>query len=152
MIFERAGVLGVVVLPALLALLAVGVGGCISPTDPMGRQDALENSQRDYTKLVRWGDMERAAEFVDPALREAFLSYTEEFAAIRITDFDIGPIHYEADGSARVSVTYHGYSVGTFLDRPIREDQEWYREGRGNAWWVRPEIEGIVGALGAAAP
>jgi hypothetical protein len=136
-------------LTALSLLALVAVAGCVSPTDPMGRRYALEESQRRYTNLLRWGDIEKAADFVDPALRQDFLDRAAEFEGIRITDFEIGSMHYDAHDSARVTVTYHGYSVGTFLEHPIREHQEWFREDGSSAWWVRPEIEGIASALGA---
>jgi hypothetical protein len=135
---------------SLLALLTAA--GCVSPTDPMGRERALEESQRRYTNLMRWGEIEKAAEFVDPALRQEFLGQAAEFEGIRITDFEIGSIRFDADDEASVKVTYRGYSVGTFLEQPIHEHQKWFRTGIGNAWWVRPEIEGIVGALSGATP
>ena len=135
---------------SLLALLTLA--GCVSPTDPLGRKQALEDSQRRYTNLIRWGDIEKASEFVDPALRQDFLGYAEELESMRVTDFEIGTIRYDADDSAHVKVTYHGYSVGTFLEKPIREQQRWFREDGSSEWWVQPEIEGLISALDRATP
>ena len=33
--------------------------------DPLGRRTAFAQSQREYTRYVRWGDLESAADFVD---------------------------------------------------------------------------------------
>jgi hypothetical protein len=135
---------------ALLALPLLATSGCISVfvdavVDPMGRKAALHNSQREYTKLVRWGDIEGAARYVHPEAREKFLSLAPAFAGIRVSDFDMGEISFgpgEASASARV--TYRAYSLSTFIEKEIRETQQWERLGRGNEWVVRPELQGIV--------
>ncbi|MGH0031874.1 MAG: hypothetical protein ACQGVC_18960 [Myxococcota bacterium] len=54
-----------------LATAAWLLAGCVSPTDPLGREDALEDAQQRYTDLIRWGELEKAALFVDPEQRAA---------------------------------------------------------------------------------
>ena len=130
------------------ALLATGCTTLF--TDPLGRRDALEEQQRSYTQLIRWGDVERAAEFVDPEMRADFVAYAPAFDAIRITDFDIGKIEYGED-EATVTVTYHAYGLSTFVEKRIRETQRWVRAG-GNSWQVRPQIEGLVDAFSEVRP
>ena len=116
--------------------------------DPLGRRTAFAQSQREYTRFVRWGDLESAADFVDPELRDEFLGLEPSFDSIRITDFDIGKVDYsESLETATVRVTYHGYSMSTLLEKQIRETQQWVRPGRGNTWWVRPELDGIVSQI-----
>ncbi len=56
----------------LFTAAALISSGCFSLTDPLGREDALEETQREYTKLMRWGEIERASVYVDPALRQEF--------------------------------------------------------------------------------
>ena len=70
---------------AVLTLLA-GMGCASTLADPTGRQTALENAQRRYTQLVRWGEIKRASVYVEPDLREEFLSYEPFFEQIRFTD------------------------------------------------------------------
>lgn len=136
----------------LAVLLLVSNTGCLNLLmDPMGRKSALKEVQLKYTQAIRWGDIRKAAEFVDPELREKFLSFVDEFEAIRITDYDIGTIQYDSTDRADVIVTYHAYTVGTFLDRSITENQRWHREGMGTQWWVKPQIESIVGAASVSA-
>ena len=94
----------------LFTAAALISSGCFSLTDPLGREDALEETQREYTKLMRWGEIERASVYVDPALRQEFLSYEDDFEAIHVTDFDIGNIRFEDGNEAIVVVTYHAYS------------------------------------------
>ena len=103
--------------------LAMGFLGCVSPTDPLGREDALEDAQQRYTDLVRWGELEKAGTFVDPELRDDFLALAEDYAALRITDFEIQEIHYGEHGKldASVTVVYKGYLVSTLIERTAPE-------------------------------
>jgi len=121
-----------------VALLATGCGATLG--DPMGRQNALEDTQRRYTQLVRWGEIEKASEFVDPALRQDFLVHGPQLETLRITDFEIGTIERSGD-EASVTVTYRAYSIASASEKPIREKQLWYREtGLDNVWRVRSEL------------
>jgi hypothetical protein len=114
-------------------------------TDPMGRKASLKRAQRDYTKFVRWGDVEGAARFVHPELKKEFLEYEDEFQGIRVTDFEVGEFTYgERQATALVRVTYTAYSMESMIEKEIKETQEWERLGGGNHWVVRPKLEGLV--------
>jgi hypothetical protein len=135
----------------LVALLFITNVGCINMlADPLGRRSALKEAQLKYTQAIRWGNIEKASEFVDPDRRPQFLELLDDFERIRVTDYDIGSIQYESSELANVTVTYHAYTVGTYLDRSIREKQVWRRVGATH-WWVEPELEGLVGALKVSA-
>jgi hypothetical protein len=131
----------------ILACLATGLG-CLG--DPMGRALALEDAQLRYTQHVRWGNLDAASEFVDPAVRAEFLSHAPAFESIRITEYEIGPIDY-GDGreSATVRVTYHAYSLASMQEQRVEEEQRWVRPGMGNTWWVQPQLAGILGPFPA---
>ncbi len=140
---SRTAWVWLLVLPVLFSTSCLNV-----LADPMGRRHALQESQRDYTKYIRWGDIEAASEYVDPAEREAFLGYGAVFEDLRITEFDISKISYgEGRTSASVRVTYHGYSLESLVEKRIRETQEWVRPGRSNTWWVRPDLDVVVGGI-----
>ncbi len=124
----------------LCALLLAGPSGCITWfTDPMGWHASFDDTQRQYTQCLRWGQVEKASSFVDPELRAAFLTQAPAFDAMRITDFELGEIDYQ-NNLATVTVTYAGYSLETFIERKIREQQEWYREDGTNRWRVRSDV------------
>jgi len=126
----------------VLPILAVGLG-CAALADPMGRGGALEDAQLRYTQQVRWGNLDAASEFVDPALREEFLSQAAAFEGIRITDYEIGRIDWgDGHDSATVRVTYRAYSVASLQEKRIDEEQHWVRPG-GNTWFVKPELAGL---------
>jgi hypothetical protein len=130
---------------ALLATL-----GCAgSAFDFSDKEYALEGAQRRYTELVRWGEIERASAYVDPALTADFLVTAERFQNIRFTDFENGRLQYgEGSNTATVDVVYHAYSTRTLIDKKFREHQEWYREASAdNGWRVRPNLAAIASEL-----
>ncbi len=136
--------------PAILTTLALVIFaaiGCESTfSNPSGKRNALEESQRRYTELVRWGEIERASAFVDPELKDEYLGYSAAIQNIRFTDFESGPARFsDGNNSAIVAVIYHAYSLSTLVEKRIRENQEWYREGGpANLWRVRPNLRQIV--------
>jgi hypothetical protein len=117
--------------------------------DPTGRQKALENSQRRYTELVRWGELERASEYVDPELQNEFLDHAEAFSTIRFTDYESGQLQMdESRMSATAIVVYHAYSLSTLSEKRIRESQEWYRDEKTFIGWrVRPQLRQVISGV-----
>lgn len=133
---------------ALLAALAIA--GCASFSDPLGRHEALEMAQKQYTEAIRWGDLDIARNFVEPEQRDAFELLTPTFEEIRITDFEIGSIEGD-ESEASVTVTYRGYARAYQIEKPFREHQQWSRvEGLANQWHVQSDLgEGVITLLGA---
>jgi hypothetical protein len=116
-----------------------------SVVDPMGYEASFRETQREYTKMVRWADIEAASQYVHPEVRDQFLAYEHDFDAIRITDFDIGAVEFGPGmATAEIRVTYHAYSLKTMLETEIKETQRWERPGRTATWVVRPNLEGLV--------
>lgn len=136
---------------ALLAALGLGWLGCATSTlgDPMGEQTTFEDSQRRYTQLVRWGELELASSYVDPAQAEDFLALSDDFEAIRVTDVETGVPAFDSEaGTASIDVTYRVYSLETMIETKVRARQEWRRFAElDDAWRVRPELSGIVEAV-----
>ncbi len=130
---------------ALLATL--GCAGTVF--DFSGKEYALEAAQRRYTELVRWGEIERASAYVDPAITADFLVTAERFQDIRFTDFENGRLQFgEGSNTATVDVVYHAYSTRTLVDKKFRERQQWYREASAdNGWRVRPNLAAIASEL-----
>jgi len=130
-------------------LTTLGCAGSIFGLDS-AKEIALEESQRKYTELMRWGEIEGASAYVDPASIAAFLDTAELFHDIRFTDFETGPLQFGDDSeTATVNVVYHAYSTRTLVEKSFREHQQWYREANaGNSWRVRPNLEAIAKQLG----
>lgn len=134
-------------LPALcVVMLVTPLLGCQAFTDPLGRQYALEQSQKKYTELIRWGDIARASNYVEPELRGDFMALAPIFKNIRITDYEIGEIELEDKVAADLVVTYRGYLMPAFIEKTLVEHQSW-RRTKGNTWRVTPQLAGLVDGL-----
>jgi hypothetical protein len=130
--------------PCLVLLLTAG---CISPTDPLGHRDALEDAQKRYTNFIRWRDAAKAVQFVDADLRAKFLAQAAELETLEISDYEVGEIEYDdEENTAKVEVTYRGYSLAHLIERKIHVTQEWRRIGN-NDWRVRPDLDTVVAQL-----
>jgi hypothetical protein len=137
---------------AWIAAIAVGLTACVSPSDPWDRARALDEAQHKYAEGIRWGNLEKAAKYVDPAMRSDFLALAGAFETIRITDYDIGEVDldHETLASAEVDVTYRGFVLPQYVERRVREHQVWYRdEASGNEWRVRPQLAAMLDGIGA---
>ena len=62
--------------------------------------------------------------------------------------YEIGEVEY-LDDHASVTVTYAGYALDTFVERKIREDQQWYRDDS-SRWRVRSDVAVFGQALEGA--
>ena len=134
----------------MLSLALLATLGCAgSLFDFLGKERALEDAQRKYTELVRWGEIDSASFYVDPAIADAYLDTAELFQDIRFTDFESGKLQFgEGSDTATVNVVYHAYSTKTLVEKTFRERQEWYREADAdNEWRVRPNLAAIASEL-----
>ena len=126
---------------AALLLLAATFCGCAAMfTDPLGRMEALELAQKEYTEAIRWGKLDLAISYIDPELRTTFESLVPIFEEIRISDYEIGNIDGDEE-EAKVTVPYRGYSRASQTELQAREHQEWKRiKGFANEWHVQSDI------------
>ena len=131
---------------ALLA--ALGCATSVFETT-RSKQSALEEAQRKYTELVRWGEIESASAYVDPEISDAFIDAAAQFKDIRFTDFESGPLQFGEDSeTATVSVVYRAYSTRSLVEKRFVEHQEWYREANSEyAWRVRPNLDSVAKKL-----
>ncbi|MEN8182510.1 MAG: hypothetical protein ABFS46_08245 [Myxococcota bacterium] len=129
---------------ALLGALSLLLG--CATIDPWGHQRSLEDAQRSYTQMVRWGDFLKASAFVDPELADGFLDDAESLSTVRFTDYEIGALDMKDDkASATVRVEYQAYHTATLLEGTLRETQDWYFEG--GKWRVRPTLAALSQSL-----
>jgi len=135
----------------LLACFALCVASCASLRDPLGRRDALNMAQKQYTEAIRWGYFDRARAFVEPEQRAEFEKLEPLFEDIRFTDSETGEIEMHED-EAYVTVTYRGYAEATQVERTFREEQHWKRvDSFASQWHVQSNLsEQVLALLGPA--
>ena len=134
-----------------VAMIAFGCAACVSPSDPWERGEALKQTQKRYTEALRWGDLEKAARYVDPEMRSDFLALADAFENVRITDYDIGEVDLDTDtlAKAEVDVTYRGYALPQYVERRFKDHQVWYRDdSSGSEWRVRPQLAALLDDIG----
>ena len=135
--------------PALL------LAGCVSGGDLLdlwGYRSLLDENQRRYTQFVRWGELDRAADYVNEERRPAFLEQAAALRGWRLTDYEIARFDInEARDEATVEVLYSGFRP----DRPtlatLREIQTWRRSSLGRTWTVESRMN-LPGAVSVAPP
>ena len=101
----------------ILLVVLIGASGCLSRiTDPLDRRGSFEDTQMKFTQYVRWGKFEEASKFVDPEMREQFMSYAPKFTDLRFSDYEINGIEMTDElMSATVQVRYTGCLPETSL-------------------------------------
>ena len=135
----------------VLALIALTPTGCLwfeGRFDPLQKGDAFDVAQKRFTRFVRWNMLDKAAELVDPALRQDFLDETRDFRKLRFTDYEVLVRDLSPDLSeATVDVAFYAYTMSTMVERVINIREEWYRDEETGRWRVRPRIEGKPSAV-----
>ena len=131
-------------------LLCIPLSGCFmwnyGRFDPMAHGDAFDESRKRFTRMIRWGQIERAGQYVVEEEREAFFEAASVLRGVRFTDYEVLSVDIDDDfESATVEVMFRGYQVSSPIEKSVAVTQEWARSTEGNGWEVRPEIEELSG-------
>jgi hypothetical protein len=126
----------------ILLVVLLGSWGCVSAfTDPLDRRGQFEDTQSKFTQYIRWGKFEEAARFVDPEMREEFMTCAPEFSDLRFSDYEINQVAIqEGLMSASVDVRYTAYRLSLPVERSVALTEEWTRDETTGAWTVKLDI------------
>jgi hypothetical protein len=133
----------------ILLVVLFGLSGRASVfTDPLDRRGQFEDTQTRFTQHVRWGNFEEASKFVEPEIREQFMSCAPELSDLRFSDYEITQIDIQ-DGlkSASVQVRYTGYLLSMPVERSVNLTEEWTRDEATGVWTVKLDIEKLRDTL-----
>ena len=133
----------------ILLVALFGISGCLSMiTDPLDRRGQFKDTQTKFTQYVRWGKFEEASKFVDPEIREQFMSYAPDFSDLRFSDYEITSVDIE-DGlqSASVDVRFTSYRLSMPFERSVALTEEWTRDGETGQWTVKLDLAKLHDAL-----
>ena len=120
-------------------LLLPPLAGC---TTAGHQRTVLRETQKLYTQHMRWSDYEKAALFVAPEEREAFLERTDQLGHLRIIDYRVRLMDIEDEVlSATALVSYSAYRRASPVAITIRERQQWLREEGTGKWHVKSSFE-----------
>ena len=133
----------------ILLIVLFGISGCAaSLTDPLDRRGAFKETQTKFTQYVRWGKFEQAGRFVDPELREEFMSYAPTFSDLRFSEYEITRVDIK-DGvkSASVDVRITAYRLSMPFERSVDLTEEWTRDDATGVWTVKVDIRKLHDTL-----
>jgi hypothetical protein len=136
---------------ALCALLTASLAaGCLALHDPLNLEGSFHRHQRAFSADVRWGEWEKAAEYVEPEGRADFDALSRALADFRVTDYEVRDVQLDEPRKHAVAiVVYQGYEVSMPVEREVVVTQHWrFDEGAGE-WYVTPDAD-LAGKLGAA--
>jgi len=98
-----------ILVAAIASLLGVATaGGCATPD---GMQEKLYDATRGYNRALRWGDFDRAAEYLPDAAVESFLSQSEEVEdKLVILEYQLSRLKLDkqtGEAGSRVEIRWH---------------------------------------------
>ena len=138
------------------ALLLVS-SGCamlelVESRDFLGYKTRLSDTQKQYTRLVRWNEFARASEAVAPEQRGEFLAAMRALGEIRFTDYEAeAPVFDDLVESATVRVRYVAYHAETLAAVTYVEEQRWKREPGSADWRLDHEGPPLVASASVGA-
>jgi hypothetical protein len=137
---------------ALSACAPIAVNGMQHATQALEPRTELQDTIDRYLSDVRYGRIDEASGWVDPALQDRFKAKARKLADVRFTDAHVESLTFTPDNAAAEAViVYRGYWLSSPFEREIRVVQHWYRQ-RSFAWMVVPDLDAVVAGPGSPQP
>lgn len=138
-------------LGAVVALLSL-LGGCaFDMKDPYNDRARLRKTQREFTQYMRWGLIDKAAQFVIAEQRAEFQTLAPSLTELRLTDHETLSVEAIDKNHASVLVRFRGYTMSSPIERSIEIKQDWIFDEDTGVWMVSFEVDRLRKALGIAA-
>ncbi len=118
-----------------LCLLVIVLAGCQTI---FGSAEKLDDATRDYQRMVRWQEMERAVlTYVDTEARELYSKRIVAAKEVNIVDYRIVSVDCnEKKGEADVRVSIEYFRLPSATVRTVEDLQKWRYVGdnKGGGW------------------
>lgn len=116
----------------LTASVSGGAAGCATGD---GMQNKLQEASRGYNRNLRWGDFDRAAEYLPASSRSLFMAHHEEISdRLVIVDYQVTRLELNKEkgtAASRAEIVWHTDDM--LIVQTTRVDQVWqWHEGN----WV----------------
>ena len=134
----------------LLTLICSLSTGCFwwnyGKFDPLQKGGDFDQARKRFTRMIRWGQIDRASQYVVDEERIEFFEAAEVLRSVRFTDYEVISVEVKDNlKAATVHVLFRGYLVSQPLERSVSVKQEWHWiEDR---WRVHPQIRQLSGTF-----
>jgi hypothetical protein len=120
-------------------LFAVAICACMTGCSMMLKSaDKLDERARDYLRMVRWQEVERAnLTYVDNKERDTYVKSMAAAKGVKIIDYRIITQECDTDkGTGELRVTYDYLREPSFTVRSVEELQKWryVEDGTKSGW------------------
>lgn len=124
--------------PARTALLlaALVLGGCGAPRADLKQLELVLES---YASTLRWGRIDEALPFIDPAVLAADPPSSfelERWRQLRVAGYRAQPYVLEGTEAASVTVELELVNVNTQQARSTVDRQRWRYDAAAQRWWL----------------
>ena len=128
----------------LIAVLSVLLAGCATQE----RSDSLTSTLTAYGSVLRWGDFQSAAQFIDPEIRAKHPVSPIDLARyeqVRVTEYDngAGPVptgDFDVQQTAEINVV----NIHTQAERTVLDHQTWHYDEKTKHWWLTSGLPDIT--------
>lgn len=132
---------------ASISLFLFAVLLASTPALAKSREKILQETLRTYAATIRWGSIEQAESFLDPAYREAhpMSSLTRErFRHVRVTAYNDRAAIAISDFEVRQTVEIGLVNINTQESRVILDQQTWKFDKKAKVWMLTSGIPDIT--------
>jgi len=132
----------------LLALLIVVCATACGSAGMKSRVSSLDDTMRQYSKLVRWAEYEAAAKHIVFRDREPEVLDNAALRDIRVTKYsEIDRTINEEATEATIRVRIEFYDEDSAVIRTISDTQTWWYDEESKRWFLDDELPDFSQAL-----
>lgn len=121
---------------SLIVFLLGGCGGVRSVSE-QGRANAFEAAVTTYTKLIRWGYFEEAANYVRSKDGSEIKLDLDRVARYRVTSYNnASQLTADNDREGRVLALIEYYEIDSGVVQQLRDEQYWWHDAETKRWYL----------------
>ncbi|MCC7410529.1 MAG: hypothetical protein IT495_02680 [Gammaproteobacteria bacterium] len=121
----------------LVVVIAVALVGACTSIGTEKRMTALDVSLMTYGKLLRWGELEEAAKYIEFRDRDPVAPDYGGLRDFRITSYDVIDQGLNTDGDeAKVRVRIGYYHEASGVVRSVDDLQVWWYDAERKRWFL----------------